>query len=415
MALTEFKVKSGYFVFFNQFLERVTYLVFYIILARIVSKNEYGALITIFAFSNIIQILFDFGIPFYLQREIASGRDYVAKLNPLLTIKYLSLPMIICIELIYLSLIQNMNPVWVMIISSANYLQSLNQIYNSIFYGKERYKESLTVNLISKIFYFLLVLILIFLNSGVVFFLSCLIISNIYLLYKQRTILLSKISLQYKFVFKLEGLREILPSSLKIGAGLIFVTIYDRVDILIIQMLMSYENVAAYSVAYSLFRSVQIFGTAVLMPAYTKYSALYSKKNFLNFSDIKFECYSLIMFSLAVIFFSGVFGELIIRLVFGVNYSFSGMILFILTFALPGAFMNNLTGVISNSSRKEKIPLITTGAGVLIGITCNFILIPLIGIYGAVTATIITEYSVFLFQLIFLIKSSKNKPRINGY
>lgn len=395
-------IKSGLFVFSNQLIERVVYLTLYIVLAHISSKNEYGIIITIFAFSNIIQILFDFGFPFYIQREIASDQECISKLNTVFTIKYLSFPIVILIELVYLSFIRNINPVWVLVIGSSNFLQSINQIYSSVLYGKELYKEQIEVNALSKVIYFLFVLSVFFLKNNIILFLLALIVSNSYLLYRQREVFKSNILKKYKYMFSLKGYREIFLSSLKIGGGLIFVTIYDRIDILIIQMLMSYENVAVYSVAYSLFRSTQMIGTGVLMPIYTKYSAIYKRNHNFIFSKIKHDGLLLIALSGCIIIAAGLFGEWIVKLFFGNAYYYSGMVLFVLTFALPGVFMNNFTGVIANSSRKEKIPLITTFIGVLIGITINFILIPVVGIYGAVVATIITEYSVFILQYILL-------------
>jgi len=229
----------------------------------------------------------------------------------------------------------------------------------------------------------------------------------------QRANLISKHRILAKYTFSLAGIGEILRSSLQIGTGLIFVTIYDRADIILLQLFMNYSDVAIYAVSYSLFRSFQIFGSSVLLPAYTKYSGIFGRNGHLEIRDIKKEFYTLVALSAIFILIACVFGEWVITLLYGSSYNYSSIIFIALMFAIPGVFLNNLTGVISNSTRQEKIPLVTTGVGVLVGIGCNILLIPLIGLYGAVSATIITEYSVFIFQLILLRKGSVNNSKIN--
>ncbi|PKL83486.1 MAG: hypothetical protein CVV24_04800 [Ignavibacteriae bacterium HGW-Ignavibacteriae-3] len=413
MIVTMFKTKPMYFVFANQLLERATYLIFYIVLARILATEEYGILITVFAFSNIVQIIFDFGLPFYVQREIASCDQNYSKLDVLFTIKYLSFPIIICIELAYLSIVRDINPIWVILIGTATHIQSINLIYNSIFYAKECYKEPLLNNVIAKVIFLLLFLILIYLKYSVILFLISFLIGSMLVIILQRANLISKHRILAKYTFSLAGIGEILRSSLQIGTGLIFVTIYDRADIILLQLFMNYSDVAIYAVSYSLFRSFQIFGSSVLLPAYTKYSGIFGRNGHLEIRDIKKEFYTLVALSAIFILIACVFGEWVITLLYGSSYNYSSIIFIALMFAIPGVFLNNLTGVISNSTRQEKIPLVTTGVGVLVGIGCNILLIPLIGLYGAVSATIITEYSVFIFQLILLRKGSVNNSKIN--
>lgn len=403
------KYPPGYYVFINQLLEKAVYLAFYIVLARITSSTDYGIVITIFAFSNIIQILLDFGLPFYIQREFAAEKQDSINLNSIFSLKLISLPVILTIELIYLSFIQGINQSWVLVIGIANYLQSINQLYNSIFYGLGFYSEPFKHNLISKLFFMFLVGILIYLKSGILFIVSSLMLSNVMIIIIQRNTLVSKNILKNKNKFSLANLKNILPSSLRIGASQIFVTIYDRADILILQLFVNYEDVASYAVAYSLFRSLQIFGTAVLIPAYTKYSAIFTRENILKFHHVRKELYFLITISFFLLAGIEIFGKLIIGLFYGENYIYSGTILILIGTALPGVYLNNLTGVISNASRRENIPVITTGTGVLIGIGFNFALIPVIGIFGAVITTIITEYAVFLFQFIYLVVYNKNR------
>jgi O-antigen/teichoic acid export membrane protein len=211
-----------------------------------------------------------------------------------------------------------------------------------------------------------------------------------------------KLDLQLRFDYTV--LKKILYSSVPIGMGVIFVLIYDRLDVLIIERFLSFEAVAVYSIAYSLYKVPTIICGVILTPVYTDLSKSYSLNNKVEPLEILLVFLILLIISVAAIIFVNIFGETIILFFYSSKYSFSIPYLKYLVFALPGLFFNNLTGVISNSIRKEKIPMISNGFGALIHITINIILIRIYGLWGAVAATIISEYFVFILQSILLFR-----------
>jgi O-antigen/teichoic acid export membrane protein len=233
--------------------------------------------------------------------------------------------------------------------------------------------------------------------------LSSLLISVIFhfgILYKY----LHEEKLSFQLRFNLSTLKKILYSSVPIGVGIIFVLIYDRVDLLIIERFLSFEAVAVYSIAYSLYKVPTIISSVVLTPVFTDLSKSFSLNNKIDSHEILIVSLILLAISIVAIIFVNIFGETIILFFYSTKYSFSIPYLKYLVFALPGLFFNNLTGVISNSIRKEKIPMISNGLGALIHVTINIILIRFYGLWGAVAATIISEYFVFVLQFLLLLK-----------
>jgi O-antigen/teichoic acid export membrane protein len=207
----------------------------------------------------------------------------------------------------------------------------------------------------------------------------------------------------------INDLKKIFKSSIPIGIGVIFVWLYDRIDILMVQRMIDLSSVASYAVAYSLYKIPQIISGAILIPTYTDYSRRFSRTHYLKFDDIIKLGVLLLIISILFIIIFLYSSDSLIMILYGTKYKTSTQYLKILAFAIPGIYFNNLTGVISNSIRKEKIPLLSTGIGVLICITMNAILIPVIGIWSAVYTTIAVEYVVFLVQLAFLLKYYFNK------
>ena len=400
---------DGKYVFLNSILERATFFIFYLILARTISKTEFGIVTTIFSFINILQAIFDFGFPFYLQREAATGNNFQKKLNTVLVVRLISFFLFLLIPLIYFSFAQTINYRLVFLISLTNFLLSLSLIFTLILYGKNLYKNSFILLCVSRASFFLVLIILLLLNSGLEVLLLAFVFSSIVYFIALITPL-KKIDVKINLkLFSFSELKEIMRSSLPMGVGLIFVMMYDRIDILLIQQIIDYKTVAVYSIAYSLYRALQIFSSTINTPAFSYYSNHYSMNKSLPFVKIKKDFSFLLLMSLSLIIAAFLFADPVVRFFYGDKYFASIDILKYLSLALPGIFLNNFTGVLSNSIRKEYIPVISTGVALLVNIFLNLALLKAMGIIGAVIATIATEYVVFLIQFLFLFPKLKLK------
>jgi O-antigen/teichoic acid export membrane protein len=390
------------YVFYINLLEKIVFFVFFLILARELDKTHYGLIATVFAFTNILNSFFDLGFGYYFQRE-AGTEDLQQKLESAISFRLLLMILFVVVMFIYLYSNLSIDPVIIGIIGLLIYLSGFNLILNSVLYGKNKYKKSFMGFLLSRIIFALLIIIFYLMKVQHYLILGALLISiiihlGILLKYLRE----EKLDLHLRFDFRV--LKKILTSSVPIGMGLIFVLIYDRLDILIIERFLSFEAVAVYSIAYSLYKVPTIISGVILTPVFTDLSKSYSLNNKIEKHEILIVSLILIIISVSSIFIVNIFGEEIILFFYSSKYSFSIPYLKYLVFALPGLFFNNLTGVISNSIRKEKIPMISNGVGALIHVTINIILIRFYGIWGAVAATIISEYCVFILQFISLIK-----------
>jgi O-antigen/teichoic acid export membrane protein len=390
------------YVFYINLLEKIVFFVFFLILARELDKTHYGLIATVFAFTGILSSVFDLGLGFYFQRE-AGAEDIKEKLESAISFRLILMVFFIAVLFIYLYLNLSIDPVIIGIIGLLTYLNGFNAILNSVLYGKKKYKKSFVGFLLSRIIFAILIILFYLMKVQHYLILSSLLISVIFhfgILYKY----LHEEKLSFQLRFNLSTLKKILYSSVPIGVGIIFVLIYDRVDLLIIERFLSFEAVAVYSIAYSLYKVPTIISSVVLTPVFTDLSKSFSLNNKIDSHEILIVSLILLAISIVAIIFVNIFGETIILFFYSTKYSFSIPYLKYLVFALPGLFFNNLTGVISNSIRKEKIPMISNGLGALIHVTINIILIRFYGLWGAVAATIISEYFVFVLQFLLLLK-----------
>jgi O-antigen/teichoic acid export membrane protein len=185
-----------------------------------------------------------------------------------------------------------------------------------------------------------------------------------------------------------------------------------KVDTLMLGAIRGNMELGFYTAAYSLyvgFTLVALALTKVFNPVFTRI-VMESKKRALQLLKkyiIMNICYSFII--LVSLFF---FGEALISVAFGQDYSQSSAILFYLGFALPFINLNRLFNysIIAIGGQTSFFWYTLIGTG--LNITINAALIPNYGAVGAVIATGVTELAVlvlgglYLFRFFFTEKSN---------
>lgn len=397
-------VKRGQFVLYLSLLDKLIYFIIFIFLARSFSPGEYGFFISIFAFGNIVVTFSELGFANYFQRKIASDLENLSEeFNSVFTFRLITYVAIISIASVYFYS-EPSNLVLVSIVISAIFIFNSSWIVIKLFFGLNQYHSVFNRFLISRGILIISVTILLILNTSltllsITFLLSA--ISEFVLLFKK---LIQERSLNFKIAFKTEVLKRIFVSSVPMGMSGFFVMLYDRVDVLLIQKIISIEAVSFYAIAYSLYKIPHLFVPFFLTPLFTDLSSEYESHRKINRLKLKNLFFLFVFFSLISIIVFYFLSDVLISLTYGNKYISSSNLLIILVLALPFLFLNNLTGVILNSIKKEKLTFATTAFGSIINILMNIILLNLIGIEGAVIATILTELFVFSLQANYLFK-----------
>lgn len=401
MWLGKYLSQGKYILIYNIF-ERVTFLAFYLSIARYVEKEIYGLIVTIFSFTNILLAFFDFGFPSYLQREAATKfADAKKSIYRMLQTKMIIFFIVLIISSIYFLHFTN-DLVSVFLISFVNVLYTIVILFIFYLNGLNRFKESTISVFLTRIplFIVLVIFTLIKMNYKVsLFFLSLTFIIQLIIVVRFSSF---QFNLKNFFNFQPKEIISLIKYTIPFGIGSIFVMAYDRIDVLILQLLRSTTEVAIYSVAYSIYRNSSIISGIILMQVYNNYSIKFIKDKCFDKISILKDGSLLFILSVVLIFIYFIFGYAIITFLFGKNFYDSSKVLYYLSFALPFLFLNNFTGVLLNSSRNEKLTMTTTFIGFVINVSINLILIPRLGIMGAVISTILTEFFVFIIQAFML-------------
>ncbi len=399
------------YVFLYTLAERLFYFVVFLVFARSYSTEFYGQLVTVFTVSNIAILFFDFGLPILLQREVSISSDKSSELLSLiLSINAFSFFVYFITVYFYCDIIYNDIPVLLKILIILNvYTFFVHNLINRILTALSKFKAQFYILFISKLIILAaFILTLALFQFGISKELLLLFVGNslnilILIFYLNR----ESAVFSFRFI-TFDRIKKILKISLPLGAVVIFNFLYDKIDILIISKLTDFNQVAYYNVGYGIYKSSVLAFNFFLISGFSKISYINEKKYAVK---IFFKKYALLTVSICslvfLIFFFG--SDFLIKLVFSEKYSQSSIVLKILSFAIFGLALNNLTGIIMNGLGMYKQNMIATMTALAINIILNLILIRYYGIIGACIVTIITEYLIFALDSYFLGKYLKTK------
>lgn len=198
----------------------------------------------------------------------------------------------------------------------------------------------------------------------------------------------------------INDIKNILKKSIFINLSFIMITIYYNLDTIMLGILKDSYNVAIYSSAYS-FLLLSILPTSVL---YTVYSPLLAKNIYSKEILKKYIKYTI---SLGFIVFLGVLilHKYLILLTYGYKYKESIPILLFLSLDIIPCYIAGALANPINVWGHYKDYLYVVSSGAIINFLGNLILIPMIGIYGAISTTILSEIFVAIFAIIFWMKN----------
>ncbi len=398
-------INKGQYAFYSAILEKTVYFILFIYLARKLSVDEYGTIVVIFSFANILSSFFEFGLGPYFQRETAmSSANIKEQLNTALYFKLLCFIPYGLIAFLYFKFIGTAPSGSIIIITALIYIYSISNLLSYILFGLRKYYESFKSLAYSRIFFISAATLLLIFRTPYIYILISL-LCGVVLQAILLTRILSDSDIRIKLLFDAHILKKIFSSSLPIGIGITFVWIYDKADVLLIQNIIGNEAVSYYAVAYSIYKLPQVFIGILLIPLYTELSNRFSSNGYICKHELSKPIIVLVSSSIALILILNIISGLILKTIYGIAYEEAGWMLSMLSLSIPALFLNNLTGVALNSIRCERKVMYSAFFAFIANISLNIIFLKWFGIIGAIISTICTEYLILSLQLLFLAKS----------
>jgi PST family polysaccharide transporter len=386
-------ISESKFILYYSLVERIFFFLFFLIIARRFPVDSYGELITGFAIANASALMFDLGVPIHLQKEISSGKNSDKLMQSALSLNITLLPLFLLAAL-SIGVFAFTIPVSLMIMICAPvFIFSGSNLISKALAGFGDFRSQF--NSVVKTRTPLLVILAAFYFTGQTSafpYLMALIAGASAQLLMLFVKLKSGIKVLPGFVKGLSMIRDLF-TVLPLGAAVALNFLYDKIDILLISKMLGFTESAIYSIAYGLFKAAALSYTFFLIPALSKISYFSRRKSAvrLYLAKYTFIIFLICIFVIIVLVLSA---DFFVKLLYGDKFSESANLLKVLSFATLGMGLNNLFGVALNGLGLYKENLYVTISGLIINVILNILLIPTMGIMGAVIATLATEYLV---------------------
>lgn len=268
------------------------------------------------------------------------------------------------------------------------------EVLFSYFESKSLSKYIVISQTISLVIVFCLIVFFLYLKLDIKYIYYCflvdsliiLVLINIFFFKKERNFLFS---LDFKKIYK------IIYKSLPVLLSIVSIVIYMRIDQVMINLLLSENDVGIYSVSV---RIVEMFHfiPKIIMVSYLP--ILLFSKNY-NFQLIKINSL-LFKLSILVIFFIFVLSKYITSILFGEIYIESELTTILLSLSLIFVFIGVANEHWYISKNLQKYYAYNVFIGAITNVIFNYFFIPSLGISGAAYSTILTYlFIIFLFDI----------------
>ena len=383
-----------------------------IILARYLSKEDFGLYTFAIALASIFVVFSDLGFKTLVVREVARDKQ---KANI-----YFGNVFIIKIVLSIFTFLAAVIFSGIMSYSAAAkgafylalvfaVIKSLGMLFNSIYAAHEKPGVIALLNLILKVLALSALIVIIYSNGSLQGILAGFSLAGFIYLALAYFILVKNF-IKEKLTFNLDFAKNLFKEVWPFTFIAIFVPIYTQVEIIILKTLKGDLATGYYGVAVSIISILAFIPANFSIVIYPIFSRLYkeSKKDLIAYYEksVKF----LLIVSLPLSMGIAVLAPTIVPLIYGNAYSPSVAIVRILVFCLIILFTSTPLGVLVLAINKQKQATLTALIAVILNIVLSLVLIPRFSYFGSAVSRLVTYIFILIFYFYII---SKNLRQVN--
>lgn len=404
-------VKNSSYVMIGNIVAGILTLGINIYIARYLGKDVFGDYSFVIAFISFFIILANLGIDTIVTREISTNKKLAEKyINSALTLKLMLSAVSIalaCVIVTFLPYTQSVK-LGVIVASTTLILYASIATISGYFQSRLEMIYVAVSNIIAKLVFALLIFFVATTNGG---FIKLIIASMIGLLLQVIFLcIILKKRINVKLCFDMDFNKKLLIQSIPLALAGVFVSLYYRIDVLMLSLMKDTTAVGFYSAAYNLTEAPTLISVGFMISMFPLMSQYFkNSKNKLKKSYELSVRYMLII-ALPLAVGTTLLSAEIIQKIYGNEYMPSAIALTILIWSTLFVFINIINGNILIAIKKQKIISIITGAALVFNILINFWLIPIYGFIGASLATVVTELIYLILTSTTIFRSLKISP-----
>lgn len=367
---------------------------------NILPSDEYGTYFSLTGYSMLFMILLDLGFTNFNNREVAINKGSFAENFWTLTGSKGFLTIIFYILAFVFGLVLKFNYSDFLILGllcTNQALLSFNNFFRSNISAIHKFKTDAILSIVDRLF--------VILSLGVIIWTSFLPIklSVITFIFAQTigllfTFLLSVFSVvKYfgipAFNFNFSKVGDLLKKSLPFAFVIAFMTIYTRIDSVIILKLLpnGREQSGIYAMSYRLLDAAAIVGTLLAGQLYPLFSSNLKDKSRI-FSIVKWSGVISLVPAIAATFLCFVFSHDIMKMLYPEKYNAeAGLVFSILIWCIPSMFLVNIFGTLLTSAWYLRKIIISAIIACLINVGGNLIFIKSYGLPAVAFTALVTQ------------------------
>ncbi len=289
---------------------------------------------------------------------------------------------------------------YVYILSTISFFQSFNVI-DSYFQAQVKGKRIMQVNVIGNIISALLKLLFIALGLSLQWFVWALVFDAAIIALGYFVLYISEKGIQLKSSFDTSLAVELLKKSWPLMFSAVLVSIYMKIDQLMIGRILDESELGVYSTVVKLSEAwyfVPVAIVASLFPAIIN-AKQHSEERYLKRLQNLYDLMVVIGLSIAIIVTC--FDDLIYQIIYKPEYAPGAPVLSVHIWAGIFSALGVASGQYLINEGFTKLALVRTTTGAIVNVGLNLILIPKMGIIGAALATLVAYFTATFF-LIFV-------------
>jgi O-antigen/teichoic acid export membrane protein len=375
---------------------------------NIVGAEEFGFYFSLFNFSMLLNIILDFGITNYNNRNIAQNHNILSKhlsnivsLRLILAIIYAVLSLSIAIMIGYD--IRQMKVLGILIFNQ--FLLSFILYLRSNISGLQLFKTDSIISVLDRLLMIIICGILIWGNVTSTPFriewfvwsqtVSYLITALIALIVVIKRTNFFKLNFDFKFF------RVFLKQSYPYALLALLMSFYNRIDSVMLERLLvdGKEQTGIYAQAYRILEAVSMFAylfSVLLLPMFAK--MLKKRENIEGLSKLSYSM--IIVPAIIVVVFCIFYSYNIMELMYDDHFEQSARVLQVIIIGFLGICTTYIFGTLLTSNGSLKYLNIMAACGMALNIILNFILIPRFQVMGAAVSSMITQLATSISQLL---------------
>jgi len=376
-------------------------------IARFLGSTGYGKYAFAFAFLSLFQVLASLGFNSILVREISRDKSSAPKLiGHGIVIRFILSIISFSLAIAVISLLNvPQDTTQAVSILSLILLLSAFQTPEIIFHVYLELKYSVLINLVNKLLTLGLVIFAVSKGKNLIFFIWIAVATNVLLVLG--VLSFSRRFVKIKFSFDSTTLKWIIRESWPMALSAIFITVYFKIDTIMLSLMKGDEAVGYYNAAYAILSNLIFIPGAYATSIFPVISGYFKSSPDSLAKIFKRSFKYLSTLALPIVLGGTMLAKEIILLIYGDAYLPSVQAFQILIFAVGIIFISQLVSSNITAINKQKMNMWLTMINVFLNIFLNFLLIPVLSFIGASIATVATEGTGAFLAFLYTIKYLK--------